>query len=288
MNLQTLLFFTVSFLSLPLYPMSAGIVIDPINYNGRFTVATIKPALSSSATAISMIDPLELAKNKGMPVVISLACSALPWWAITTGTGYILIQQFDENSNDLYRSLIAGSCFALAEAVSRMMNDTHYANYVSYALNTLFAAGCISINYLCCSNTLQEGSFSALQAIGSTVLIRIAQNISTLYDQPQTQITPKPFHLLSSEERIQKILNDHPLDGYNLILKPYLVAGGIVFGGLALANPAVYAAAFAYLKNTPLLSQTFISQQAYILGKKGCDACKNIFTKTPEKKQPKD
>jgi hypothetical protein len=92
---------------------------------------------------------------------------------------------------------------------------------------------------------------------------------------------------LTYQERIKKINDEHPLDGYNMILKPYLVAGSIVFGGIALATPAAYTAAIAYLKNYSFPTQTVLTESAYRLSKKACDWYANRSSNTTASEQEK-
>jgi hypothetical protein len=254
-------------MALPASAMAPGTVLEGNALSAQYTVSALPTAANFTLPNVSMPDPA-LFKEKGLPVIISFACGKAPWWALATGTGYVLIQELDVSSCQLYCSLASGSSYAIGEAISNMVTNKNYNKYVHCALQACLATSCACVNFACNNDMLKSASTSMLTAIGFNMLGIISSMIFEAKKEPCALIAPPQ---LTYQERIKKINDEHPLDGYNMILKPYLVAGSIVFGGIALATPAAYSAAIAYLKNYSFPTQTVLTESAYRLSKKACD-----------------
>jgi hypothetical protein len=91
----SIFFLTYTFLTpaMAVTEFNPGTVVDPINQSGQFTVSI--PQVNTSGIPVAAQAGTELFKTKGTPVIISTVASNVPWWALTTGTGYLLIAHFD-------------------------------------------------------------------------------------------------------------------------------------------------------------------------------------------------
>jgi hypothetical protein len=103
------------FMALPTYSMVPGTVLEGTAISGSYTVSAVPTATNFTLPNIAMPDP-NLFKEKGLPVIITFACGKAPWWALATGTGYVLIRELDASSCQLYCSLVSGSSYAIGEA----------------------------------------------------------------------------------------------------------------------------------------------------------------------------
>lgn len=273
----------LSLLSAPAFSMAPGTVLDGTAISGRYTVSAVPTAANFTMPNIAMPDP-NLFKEKGLPVIITFACGKAPWWALATGTGYVLIRELDTSSCQLYCSLVSGSSYAIGEAISQMVTNKNYNKYVQCALQACLASSCACVTYACNNDMLKSASTSMLTAVGFSMLGIISSMVFEDKKEPCALIAPPQ---LTYQERIKKINDEHPLDGYNMILKPYLTAAGIVFGGIALATPAAYTAAIAYLKDCPFPTQTVLTESAYRISKKACDWYANRSSDTTSSEQEK-
>jgi hypothetical protein len=91
----SLIFLAYTFLApaMTVTEFNPGTVIDPINQAGQFTVSV--PQVNASGIPAATQAGTDLFKTKGTPVIISTIAGNVPWWALTTGTGYLLISHFD-------------------------------------------------------------------------------------------------------------------------------------------------------------------------------------------------
>jgi hypothetical protein len=279
--MKRILLILIFIFKFPLFAMAMepGTIIDPLNARGQFTVSALNPDFKNTSNSIKLLDASsDLIAEKGTPVIITMACSKLPWWALATGTGYVLIRQMDGASAHLYNSLMSGSSYALIESCMNMLNDSKYSDYVKYAIQSACAIGALGLNYASYNILLKEYSITTLQVIALSILNNIASSFYEPVNLKQALNNPE----LTSQERIKLILDAHPLDGYNLILKPYLTAAGIIFGGITMTTPAVAYSVGNYLKNSSLVNSALLTESAYRLTKQSFDFCKskiNSFSK---------
>lgn len=162
-----LFFLTYSFLApaMAVPELKPGTVIDPINQIGQYTVS-LPEQVGGQPSALPAIaqSGANLFGTKGIPVIISTVAGNVPWWALTTGTGYLIISQFDPSAS--YASAItAGLGYAAGQelgSATQGFTRTLWGKASQLALlATLIGSSLISNNPL-----YSEAFMAAAQALG--------------------------------------------------------------------------------------------------------------------------
>jgi len=159
---------------------NAGTVVDPINQVGQFTVTL--PSTNTTASGLPQIAQAgtDIFKTKGVPVIISTVASNAPWWALTTGTGYLLISHFDPII-PFAAALSGGAGYAAGQEIGTTTSTLGKASQLAL-LATFLGASLYS------SNTLISNAFmAATQALGlQTALSLSSQFFSKSETSQQT------------------------------------------------------------------------------------------------------
>lgn len=195
MNMRKIIF-TLLFISIPLSAMKVepGTVIDPLYHNGQFTVSLADSAFTSLPSAMPALTSQtskaasDIFKNKGVPVVISTVAGTVPWWALTTGTGYLLISQCDISDPSILASIASGISYVAGQQsnslLKKYINNPYAKNFAKIAL----CASCLGISYISGNPIISDALFATANAIGLQTLI---DNCSELLMQPKTITSPQ-------------------------------------------------------------------------------------------------
>lgn len=190
MNIKSIALLVMLAITSPLGAMAPGTIIDPMNHSGQFTVSEFKNILpaASKGTSESMKSlghaSTDLFQTKGIPVLISSTVSALPWWALTTGTGYLLISQAVIPQEGLANALLGGASYALGEKTSQNCNA-----FTQLAL----CAACCAVSCASPATAVQEACFAIAQSVTINSVIDAAQTIMQNQTQPTNNATV-PFY----------------------------------------------------------------------------------------------
>lgn len=179
----SLFFLTYSFLApaMAVTEFNPGTVIDPINQAGQFTVSlpdkvTGKPiGLKTIADAGS-----SLFTSKGIPVIITAVAGNAPWWALTTGTGYLLISQLDPST--YISAITSGVGYATGQELGTVTQG-FMGSTLGKASQLALLATLISGSMLTTNPLYSEAFMAAAQALG----LQTAVAISSQLMQPSSQ-----------------------------------------------------------------------------------------------------
>jgi len=156
----------------------AGTVINPIHQTGQFTIAGINHVGTTASGLAPIITHIGQRGNQiAQPAIISFAAGNAPWWALTIGTGYLLISQCDMSNPALISSCIAGAGFATGThaigLVKRIFENEHTINITTAAL----ATSCLGISCAADAQLVQDAFFAAAQAMGVEAVVRLSQQL---------------------------------------------------------------------------------------------------------------
>ncbi|CAN5180311.1 hypothetical protein BH09DEP1_BH09DEP1_7980 [soil metagenome] len=175
-------FLTYSFLApaMAVTEFNAGTVIDPINQVGQYTVSL--PDIAGKTSGLQTVTDAgaNLFSTKGIPVIISTVAGNTPWWALTTGTGYLLITQFDPSA--AYASAItSGFGYAAGQEIG---SKGFMSSTLGKAAQLALLATLIGSSYLSTNPLYSEAFMAAAQALGlQTVLALSAKTSSPAQEQ---------------------------------------------------------------------------------------------------------
>ncbi len=228
----------------PLGAMNPGTVIDPLNHSGQFTAIAVPKMPCSQSSSIL---PLDLCKMKGVPVIISLAASNIPWWALTTGTGYLLLNQCDACSPLLASSLVAGGSYALGQQATRCIKNIFKKQTVYCAAQMGLAAACLGLSYYASSPLIDDACIAASQAIGLHTALELSNTL-----------LPKRSDVDAFEGPT--------------------IQNGFIAGGLESLQTLAYSSLGCLLStcNSAELAQILLYEQAYRLAQAGCEAAQQL------------
>ncbi len=168
--------------------MAPGTVIDPIQHTGQFTVSMAESSLASMPSGMPTITQVSQAtadifKTKGIPVIISTTAGMVPWWALTTGTGYLIVSQCGISDPAILATIAAGASYAAGEQTSSFMKKCITNPYLQSATHLAICAACLGLSYTGSSSIINEALFATAQAIGLQTLIETS---AKLFAQKQT------------------------------------------------------------------------------------------------------
>lgn len=248
----SIFFLTYTFLApaMAVPEFNAGTVVDPINQVGQFTVTL--PSTNTTASGLPQIAQAgtDIFKTKGVPVIISTVASNAPWWALTTGTGYLLISHFDPTI-PFAAALSGGAGYAAGQEIGTATTTLGKASQLAL-LATFLGASLYS------SNTLVSNAFmAATQALGlQTALSLSSQFFSKSTTSPQ--ISQEKSGVLNN---IKVALNSGLADVLHIHA---IVAFVSLFNNI----------------NTATLMHILLYEQAYRLAMAGSHAAQQLFSES--------
>lgn len=193
------LFFTLSILSITKaatameQPVAAGTFITPLHHHGQFTVHALPKKIQQTNSFIFSSHVADLYKTKGEPVLISLATSNVPWWALTTGTGYLLISQA-QSLPMMLSAACAGSSYALGQCVGNEINEYITNLKLKYLLHAALLSVLMSIMYASSNDISDESCCAFAQALVMQIVLQVViqsmQKLNTPSNKPTSTIAP--------------------------------------------------------------------------------------------------
>ncbi len=267
MNVKNLIFTLILLVSAPLSAMNLGpgTVIEPLKHNGQFTVSmtqTSFAALPSGLPAtVSQASKMgsDLFKNKGIPVLITSAAGMVPWWALTTGTGYLIISQCGISDPTLFATVVAGASYATGEHSNSVINKYINNPYVKNIAQAALCASCFGLSYASSNPIISEALSATAQAIGLQTLIQTSCQLlaHAKPNAPQNQPPTSPaWYTLSPETKANLI--DGTTHALSTIL-PSLCATNV-------CDPHA-------------MLRILLYEQAYRLAQNGCAAAQHLVNK---------
>lgn len=173
----SIFFLTYAFLApaMAVQELKPGTVIDPVNQAGQYTVS-VPDAINSQISGLpAIVDAsTSLFNTKGIPVIISTVAGNAPWWALTTGTGYLIISQFDPTAS--YASAItAGLGYAAGQEIGTATQG-YMASTLGKASQLALLATLLGGSMVINNPLYSEAFMAAAQALGlQTALAMISQ-----------------------------------------------------------------------------------------------------------------
>lgn len=249
----SIFFLTYSFLApaMAVPELNAGTVVDPINQVGQFTVTL--PSTNTSPSGLPQIAQAgtDIFKTKGVPVIISTVASNAPWWALTTGTGYLLISHFDPTI-PFAAALSGGAGYAAGQEIGTATSTFGKASQLAL-LATFLGASLYS------SNTLISNAFmAATQALGLQTALSFSSQFFSKSPTSQQPVQEKSGIL----NNIKIALNSGLAD----VLHIHAVAAFVsLFNNI----------------NTATLMHILLYEQAYRLAVAGSQAARQLFSELP-------
>lgn len=255
MNIKRIAFLLLAIFTLPLRAMAPGTFIEPLNHSGQFTVIECKDVLPASAqTAHESASALcsattDLFKTKGIPVLISSAASAMPWWALTTGTGYLLITQAVIPQEGLAHALIGGASYGVGEKIAQQSTA-----FTQLAL----CASCCAVSFASPACAVQEACFAFAQSITLTSVVDATCTLFSNINTPSKSLDCAP--VLTSEPSFFKKIATQSANTLKTIMP------GICFG-------------IIQTQDVNSMLRILLYEHAYRLAQSGCKSAQEFLSK---------
>lgn len=255
----SLFFLTYSFLApaMAVTDFNPGTVIDPINQSGQFTVS-LPDAAKTSASGIPLAAQASanLFTTKGIPVIISTVAGKVPWWALTTGTGYLLISQLDPST---YASAItSGVGYAAGQELGTATQGLG-ASALGKASQLALLATLLSGSMLAANPLYSEAFMAAAQAIGLHTLISFSSSMMQPSTQEKKSCSPQSGIMNNITIALQSGLAD--------VLHVHAIAAFVNMLGAC---------------DSVTLMRILLYEQAYRLALSGSAVAKKLFTQIPD------
>lgn len=259
----SLFFLTYTFLApaMAVTEFNAGTVIDPINQAGQFTVS-LPDKVTSQTSGLKSIGDIgsNLFTTKGIPVIISTVAGNAPWWALTTGTGYLLISQLDPST---YVSAISsGVGYAAGQELGSvgLMGSSSLGKASQLALLATLVSGSMLTE-----NPLYSQAFmAAAQALG----LQTALALSSQFMQPASQEKKS----CSQQSGIMNNIKVALQSGLADVLHVHAIAAFVSMLGAC---------------DTITIMRILLYEQAYRLALSGSAVAKKLFTQPTTTETPK-
>lgn len=257
----SIFFLTYTFLApaMAVQEFKPGTVVDPINQAGQYTIS-VPDAINSQASGMPAIADAgaSLFSTKGIPVVISTVAGNAPWWALTTGTGYLIISQFDPTAS--YASAItAGLGYAAGQEIGTATQG-YMASTLGKASQLALLATLLGGSMVINNPLYSEAFMAAAQALGlQTAFLMISQ----IAPQSSSEKSCAPNSDIMNN--IKVALNSGLAD----VLHVHAVSAFVSMLGMC---------------DKVTLIRILLYEQAYRLAQSGSAVAKKLFTPSTETK----
>lgn len=195
-----------------------------------------------------------------MPVILTILASKVSWWALTTGTGYLLIQECNIANPLFLESISAGIGFATGEQTKSFCAQFTKTPAMQKTIQCSLAAACLATSYICSNSYISALGFALAQAIGINTALEAVKTYTDSTHTPKqstTQMEWIPSSWLSNS--ISKGIQD----GIENTLH------ALCWGSLVSAAPTMSAT----------LLRITLYEHAYRLAKAGCVAAQELLNK---------
>jgi hypothetical protein len=266
MNIKKFIF-SLLFASAPLSAMNLvpGTVIDPLHHTGQFTVSVaqnvtcLPSGLPSVLCQVSKASS-DIFKNKGVPVLIYTAAGMVPWWALTTGTGYLIISQCGISDPGLLTSIVSGASYAAGQQSNSVLKKYITNPYVKSFAQVALCASCLGLSYISGNSVTSDALLAVAQAIG----------LQTIFDNClELLMKIKVTHSYQSQSQKQQAWC-----ALSPALKANLINGtvdalSIILPSLCISNEC----------DPNMILRILLYEQAYRLAQYGCAAAQHFINK---------
>lgn len=180
----SLFFLTYTFLTpaMAVQELKPGTVVDPIRQVGQYTVSLPHANVSSGLPAITQAGT-DIFKTTGTPVIISTVASKVPWWALTTGTGYLLISHFDPTI-PFAAALGGGLGYAAGQEVGAATN-TFFSPTLGKVSQLALLATFLGTAYYSSNALISDAFMAATQALGLQTALSFSSQLFSKSQTPQ-------------------------------------------------------------------------------------------------------
>lgn len=168
----------------------AGIVVNPIYQTGQFTTAGISLANQPSGLLPAVTELGKAGSEIAQPALISFAAGKAPWWALSTGTGYLLLFKCKNCTPALFSSCAMGAGFSSGSQITQALKNISSDPKISGVLYAAAAASCIGLSYSTNVALAQDAFFAMAQAIGIEGTLDVINKLMSCI-KPTTTSTEK-------------------------------------------------------------------------------------------------
>lgn len=166
----------------------AGTIITPLHQTGQFTAAGINPVNQPSGLVPVVTELGKAGSEIAQPTLISFAAGKAPWWALSAGTGYLLLFKCDMCNPAIIGSCAAGAGFASGNQATQLLKNISANPTVTTAARVMATAGCIGLSYATDITLAQDAFFAMAQAIGIDGTMELVDKLLTC--SKGTSVTP--------------------------------------------------------------------------------------------------
>lgn len=168
-------------LAIPMHSMELkpGTVIGPMHQTGQFTAAGINPVHQTSGLVPAITTIGQTGSQIAQPTLISFAAGKAPWWALSAGTGYLLLFKSDIYNPALLSSCVAGAGFASGSQASQLFKNISSNPTITTAARAAAIAGCVGLSYSTNVTLAQDAFFAMAQAIGIDATLELVDTLLT-------------------------------------------------------------------------------------------------------------
>lgn len=168
----------------------AGIFI-PTHQTGQFTISGVNPAHQTSGLVPAVNTIAQVGSEMAQPTLISFAAGKAPWWALSAGSGYLLLFKCDMCNPALISSCVAGAGFASGAQASQLLKTISSNQTVTTAARAAAAVGCMGLSYTTNVALAQDAFFAMAQAIGIEATLELVEKLLTCAKSPQVSPAEK-------------------------------------------------------------------------------------------------
>ena len=168
----------------------AGTIVSPMHQIGQFTVPGINPSNQASGLIPAISQMTKTGSEIAQPTLISFAAGKAPWWALSAGTGYLLLFKCDMCNPSLISSCMAGAGFASGNQATQLLKNISTNQTITTAARVAATAGCIGLSYASNVALAQDAFFAMAQAIGIDGTLELVEKL-LLCKQEQTSTQEK-------------------------------------------------------------------------------------------------
>ncbi len=169
----------------------AGTVVNPIHQTGQFTLPGLNPGNQTSGLVPAISQVGQTGIEIAQPTLISFAAGKAPWWALSAGTGYLLLFKCEMCNPALIGACMAGAGFASGNQATQLLKNISSNPTVTTAARVAATAGCIGLSYATNVALAQDAFFAMAQAIGIDGTLELVEKLLTCAQGSNVEPTEK-------------------------------------------------------------------------------------------------
>lgn len=157
----------------------AGTIVTPIHQTGQFTTAGVSPVNQPSGLIPAITEIGKTGSEIAQPTLISFAAGKAPWWALSAGTGYLLLFKCDMCNPAVISSCVSGAGFASGNQATQLLKNISANPTITTAARVAATVGCIGLSYATDIALAQDAFFAMAQAIGIDGTMELVEKLLT-------------------------------------------------------------------------------------------------------------